>query len=125
MVFWIFMTLLLAAVGAAAVYGSRLYHAGDLARVFPTWFATKAEPRLGVSEQMMVDGRRKLVLIRRDDIEHLVLTGGPVDVVIETGIKPPRETFAHHESAYDAITEPPAQPVFTRPPRTFGQAVNE
>ena len=26
------------------------------------------------------------VLIRRDDVEHLLMTGGPVDVVIETGI---------------------------------------
>jgi formyltetrahydrofolate deformylase len=30
----------------------------------------------------LVDGRRRLVLIRRDDVEHLIMTGGPVDVVI-------------------------------------------
>ncbi len=33
-----------------------------------------------------VDGRRKLVLIRRDDVEHLLLIGGPTDVVVEQNI---------------------------------------
>lgn len=42
--------------------------------------------RIGVVDQAPVDGRRRLVLIRRDEIEHLVMTGGPIDVVIETGI---------------------------------------
>ena len=46
------------------------------------------ERRLGVVEAASVDGRRKLVLLRRDDVEHLIMTGGPVDVVIETGIEP-------------------------------------
>ena len=41
-------------------------------------------------EQASVDSRRKLVLIRRDDVEHLIMTGGPVDVVIETGIAIPQ-----------------------------------
>lgn len=50
-------------------------------------FAPKPSPRLYVVEQSNVDSRRRLVLIRRDDIEHLIMTGGPVDVVIETGIQ--------------------------------------
>ncbi len=33
-----------------------------------------------------VDTRRRLVLIRRDDVEHLILIGGPTDVVIESRI---------------------------------------
>jgi hypothetical protein len=33
-----------------------------------------------------VDGRRKLILIRRDNLEHLVLVGGPSDVLIEPNI---------------------------------------
>jgi hypothetical protein len=45
--------------------------------------------RLGVVEAGNVDGRRKLILIRRDDVEHLVMTGGPVDIVVETGIRSP------------------------------------
>jgi hypothetical protein len=33
-----------------------------------------------------VDSRRKLVIIRRDNVEHLVMIGGPSDVVVETNI---------------------------------------
>lgn len=43
--------------------------------------------RLGVVQTASVDAQRKLILIRRDNIEHLIMTGGPVDVPIETGIE--------------------------------------
>jgi hypothetical protein len=42
--------------------------------------------RLGLIESTAIDGRRRLLLIRRDNVEHLIMTGGPVDVVVETGI---------------------------------------
>jgi hypothetical protein len=42
--------------------------------------------RLGISEFHEIDKSRRLVLIRRDDVEHLVLIGGGQDVVIESGI---------------------------------------
>ena len=51
------------------------------------FFGPKAPKRLEVTDQANVDGRRKLLLIRRDGVEHLIMTGGPVDVVIETGIR--------------------------------------
>jgi flagellar protein FliO/FliZ len=44
------------------------------------------QPRLAVIDVAAVDGRRRLVLIRRDNVEHLVMTGGPTDVVIEQNI---------------------------------------
>lgn len=47
--------------------------------------------RLIVSDSVAVDPKRKLLLIRRDNVEHLVMTGGPQDLVIETGITPPAE----------------------------------
>jgi hypothetical protein len=34
----------------------------------------------------MNDGRRKLVIIRRDNVEHLLMIGGPTDVVVEQNI---------------------------------------
>ncbi|TIM93315.1 MAG: hypothetical protein E5Y34_33205, partial [Mesorhizobium sp.] len=37
--------------------------------------------RLAVMDATAVDSHRRLVLIRRDDIEHLLLIGGPTDVV--------------------------------------------
>ncbi len=42
--------------------------------------------RLGVVEAIQVDARRKLVLVRRDQFEHLLLIGGPTDVVVEPTI---------------------------------------
>jgi len=44
--------------------------------------------RLGFIERAHLDGGRKLLLVRRDDVEHLILVGGPIDLVVETGIKP-------------------------------------
>lgn len=45
------------------------------------------ERRLRIVEQLPVDGRRRLVLIRRDDVEHLVMLGQQGgETVIETGI---------------------------------------
>jgi len=46
------------------------------------------DKRIGMVESVSIDGKHKLVLIRRDDVEHLIMTGGPVDMVIETGIQP-------------------------------------
>lgn len=50
-------------------------------------FLRPREKRLGVVESASVDGKRKLLLVRRDDVEHLLIIGGPVDMVVETGIK--------------------------------------
>jgi len=44
------------------------------------------QPRLAVIDAAAVDGRRRLVLIRRDNIEHLLMIGGPTDVVVEPNI---------------------------------------
>lgn len=44
------------------------------------------QPRLAVLDSAVVDAKRKLVLIRRDNSEHLLLIGGPSDVVVETNI---------------------------------------
>lgn len=43
-------------------------------------------PRLAVVDAAIVDNQRKLVLVRRDDVEHLILIGGPADVVVEQNI---------------------------------------
>ena len=44
------------------------------------------QPRLAVIDAASVDGRRRLVLIRRDNVEHLLLIGGPTDIVVEPNI---------------------------------------
>lgn len=44
------------------------------------------QPRLAVIDAASVDTRHRLVLVRRDNVEHLVMIGGPTDVVIEANI---------------------------------------
>jgi hypothetical protein len=44
------------------------------------------QPRLGVLDAFAIDARRRLVLIRRDNVEHLIMIGGPNDVLIESEI---------------------------------------
>lgn len=43
--------------------------------------------RLSVMDATAVDSHRRLVLVRRDDVEHLLLIGGPTDVVVERDIR--------------------------------------
>jgi hypothetical protein len=44
------------------------------------------QPRLAIIDAASVDGRRRLVLIRRDNVEHLMMIGGPNDLIIEPNI---------------------------------------
>src|SRR5271163_875663 len=55
------------------------------------------QPRLAVVDYASVDGRRRLILVRRDNVEHLMMIGGPTDVVVEPNIV--RATPAARNSA--------------------------
>ncbi len=46
--------------------------------------------RLEVTDVIPIDARRRLILVRRDDTEHLILLGMNEDILIEGGI-PARE----------------------------------
>lgn len=45
--------------------------------------------RLVVVDKAQVDSKRQVVIIRRDDVEHVIMTGGPTDLVIESGVAVP------------------------------------
>jgi flagellar protein FliO/FliZ len=45
--------------------------------------------RLAVVETLQVDGRTRLLLVRRDAAEHLIMVGGTSAVVVESGIAAP------------------------------------
>lgn len=95
------------------------------------------QPRLAVIDAAAVDGRRRLVLVRRDNVEHLIMIGGPTDVVVEQNIvravpvNQPRDGSGPRaetgrgapEPAPRAAAEPQRAPATvselpTRPPRT-------
>ena len=77
-------TLFVIAIGALLMWAFRTFFGG---RTCAHGFLRPRDRRLGVVETASVGQRRKLVLIRRDDVEHLIITGGPVNMVVETGIK--------------------------------------
>ena len=54
--------------------------------------------RLSVVEILPVDGKRRLVLVRRDNREHLLMLGPEGETLIESGI----------ESPQDAVTDDPS-----------------
>lgn len=65
--------------------------------------------RLGISEYYELDKTRRLVLLRRDDVEHLVLIGGNQELVIESAI--PSNMMAQPQ------IPPPQEPQLRTPPR--------
>ena len=64
-------------------------------------------PRLAVIDAAAVDGRRRLVLVRRDNIEHLLMIGGPTDIVVESTIVRARPGRDQMPQRPGAGAEPP------------------
>ncbi len=75
--------------------------------------------RLGVSEYRELDQSRRLMLIRRDDVEHLILVGGGQSLVIEQNINFNQdgsyasEPVAHHREAPQSVEND--EPEFVSP----------
>ena len=110
LLFYLLMFALLALLAVGALWLWQNYSGSQ--SPMSALFGERPEKRLGVVEHANVDGRRRLVLVRRDGVEHLIMTGGPVDVVIETGIG----------EADKPLRAESAPATFVRPARTFGRA---
>ena len=75
--------------------------------------------RLKIIESLPIDPRRRLVIIRRDDVEHLIVLGQTSETVVESNITPPVE----NEFMPVAIESPQQhQPDQTNTPRLQGDA---
>ena len=95
--FFLAFLIVLGLIGATA-WAVRRFGAGRLGGA-----GTRGrQPRLAVVDDASVDSRRRLILVRRDNIEHLVLIGGPTDVVVEANIV--RAAPATREAS---LTRPP------------------
>jgi flagellar protein FliO/FliZ len=109
----IFGVLALLALGLRRLTAARLS--------MPSQDRTRArQPRLGVVDVYDLDRQRQLILLRRDNVEHLLLIGGPNDLVVETNImRVPARAGAPGENGFDRMdhgAEAPARPV-VEPPR--------
>ncbi len=79
--FFLAFLIVLGLIGAAA-WAVRRFGSGRLGGAG----LRGRQPRLSVIERTSVDARRWLYLVRRDNVEHLLLIGGPTDVVVEPHI---------------------------------------
>jgi len=81
--FVVALVFVLALIGVAAWLLRRFGLAGRLAA------SVGKQRRLRIVEVAPLDGKHRLVLMRRDEVEHLLLIGAGADLVIETGIRRP------------------------------------
>jgi hypothetical protein len=92
-------------------------------------FGPKPDKRLDLVDQANIDGRRRLILVRRDNVEHLIMTGGPVDVVIETNIESAgNSAIANNDRRIENGKVEPFDKksgTFARPARAFGKTADE
>ncbi len=79
--FFLAFLIVLGLIGVTA-WAVRRFGAGRLGGAG----ARGRQPRLAVIDYASVDGRRRLILVRRDNVEHLLMIGGPTDVVVEPNI---------------------------------------
>lgn len=64
---------------------------------------TTSRRRLSIVESIAIDARRKLVLVRHGDREHLIMIGGSQDLVVEANTRP------SGQARPDARSQPPRQ----------------
>lgn len=80
---------------------------------------SRRERRLKVLEGTTIGNRHKLVLVQRDNVEHLLLIGGATDLVVEHSITPGGALPA---AAAPTPHAPPPQPATHIEPRFTGRA---
>ena len=86
-----------------ALAGLGVWLAGYLGFMTPFKFRRQENRRLSVLETIDLDSKRRLVLVRRDNVEHLICTGGAADVIIESYITN-NDAFTE-ETILSSITE--------------------
>ncbi len=81
-------------------------------------------PRLAVIDAAAVDGRRRLVLVRRDNIEHLLMIGGPTDIVVESNIvrASPSRDLPQRQGMPGAIAPEPPPRIAPLPDTAWNEA---
>lgn len=89
-----YMKFVLAFIFVMSLIALATFAARKLGFGLPSSPRNPAHRRLGVVESQNVDGKRRLVLVRLDDTEHLLLLGPNTELVVERGITPPENAFS-------------------------------
>jgi flagellar protein FliO/FliZ len=112
----LFVAALLILLVFRLAFGRRLRMSGGRGR----------QLRLGIVDAFDLDRQRQLVIVRRDNVEHLIMIGGPNDVLIESEIvraeaRDLRETRGRDKDGRDKeirdreFKEPPQMPPLKAP----------
>ena len=80
--------------------------------------------RLTVIETIQLDAKHKVTILRRDNVEHVIMTGGAQDVVIESGIAVEKVGIRRPAPAAQAATAE-ARPVLAATPPTPMERLRE
>lgn len=82
--------------------------------------AGRSRKRVMVVDTATVDGKRQVIIVRRDNVEHLIMTGGPQDLIIESNIAAPEpqpSPAARRPAPRPAAPARPAADIATPPPQ--------
>src|SRR3984957_11798987 len=99
----------LAACGIAALIVLAIFYRLAFAHRLRVPGGRTRQPRLGLVDAFSLDGQRQLVLVRRDNVEHLVMIGGPNGVLVESQIN--RAVASARESNQASSLLGPSAPV--------------
>src|ERR1700683_3707822 len=72
-------------------------------------------PRLGLVDALSLDGQRQLVIVRRDNVEHLLMIGGPNDIVVESQIVRAQPQALPRDKEIAAQPAAPPAPAASKP----------
>jgi hypothetical protein len=87
---WLIIIALALAGVAFALYRWRVRPSGSAPEGEDFLEEAEREGRLEVLESTPVDAQRRLVLVRCDNVEHLIMVGGPADLVVESDVRKSR-----------------------------------
>lgn len=65
----------------------------------------KTQRRLSMVEAMSLDAKRRLLLVKCDGVEHLILLGAESELLVESGIVPPHTSQQRGNLALAAINK--------------------
>jgi flagellar protein FliO/FliZ len=86
--------------------------------------ARGSNKRLTVVDTVSIDTKRQLIIVRRDNVEHLILTGGPQDLVVESDIPVEKPgVVGRHRVAQPAAPVPAAKVEPPTPSRPVSDAL--
>ncbi|MEH6477506.1 MAG: hypothetical protein V7727_17570 [Sneathiella sp.] len=101
--FWLYMKYLVVLVFVLGLIGLISIAIRKFGFVPSVEKSRSKKKRLAISQMIGIDAKRRLILVRRDDREHLILLGPTGDILIEKDIDP--QLIADDDEIISPISE--------------------